>query len=86
MYEKLSAAAQYIQGVRHFVPKVGMVLGSGLGTFVESVQKASMIPYSEIPFFSETTVEGHQGRLNPRPYWGDSHRHFARPATSLRRP
>ena len=63
MYGKLSTAAQYIQNVRHFVPKVGMVLGSGLGTFVERVQDVVIIPYGEIPFFHKTSVEGHQGRL-----------------------
>ena len=63
MYGKLSTAAQYIQNIRHFVPKVGMVLGSGLGTFVERVDDVVVIAYSEIPFFHKTTVEGHQGRL-----------------------
>lgn len=63
MYEKLSAAAQYIQSVHNFVPKVGMVLGSGLGAYIDTIEDKKIIPYSEIPFFNETTVEGHQGRL-----------------------
>ena len=63
MYEKLSAAAQYIQSVQQFTPRVGIVLGSGLGAFVKKVQGPLNIPYCDIPFFHETTVEGHQGRL-----------------------
>ena len=63
MYEKLSVAAQYVQGVRKFTPKVAMVLGSGLGPFVDRVQGATSISYEDIPYFNETTVEGHSGRL-----------------------
>ena len=63
MYEKLSTAAKYIQNIQQFTPKVGIVLGSGLGAFIEKVQNPLIIPYSDIPFFHETTVEGHQGRL-----------------------
>ena len=63
MYEKLSTACQYIQGVREFSPRVGIVLGSGLGPFVDQLQGPSFIPYSDIPFFNETTVDGHSGQL-----------------------
>ena len=63
MYEKLSAAAQYIQGRCDFVPRVGIVLGSGLGAFIERVEKPTVIAYGDIPFFRDTTVEGHRGRL-----------------------
>lgn len=63
MYEKLATAAKSINAIKKVTPKVGIVLGSGLGAFVESINNPTIIPYSEIPFFHETTVEGHDGRL-----------------------
>jgi purine-nucleoside phosphorylase len=44
-------------------PRLGMILGSGLGTLAEAVGQATVIPYSELPFWPVSTVEGHQGRL-----------------------
>jgi purine-nucleoside phosphorylase len=44
-------------------PKVGMILGSGLGSLAESVENAVTIPYGDIPPWPVSTVEGHQGRL-----------------------
>jgi len=63
MIEKLGTAAKYIQSVKATNPEVGIVLGSGLGVFVDQVENPTIIPYEDIPFFGETTVEGHQGRL-----------------------
>lgn len=63
MYEKLGTAADYIQTLHSTHPRIGIVLGSGLGAFVESVEEAKIIPYRDIPYFRETTVEGHEGRL-----------------------
>ena len=44
-------------------PRVGLILGSGLGALAESVECAGVIPYSDIPHFVPTTVEGHTGRF-----------------------
>ena len=44
-------------------PRVGLVLGSGLGALAESVERADVIPYNDIPYFPLATVEGHAGRL-----------------------
>ncbi|MBT3234627.1 MAG: purine-nucleoside phosphorylase [Bdellovibrionales bacterium] len=63
MYEKLGTAAKYIQGIKQTTPTVGIVLGSGLGAFVDQIENTTVIPYSNIPFFRNTTVEGHEGRL-----------------------
>lgn len=46
-----------------FAPKVAVVLGSGLGGFVDEVKKTAEIPYAELPGFPRTTVRGHAGRL-----------------------
>lgn len=46
-----------------FHPKVGIVLGSGLGPFADSLEKAITIPYSDIEGFPKTSVKGHAGEL-----------------------
>ena len=63
MYEKLGKAAQYIQSIKATKPKIGVVLGSGLGVFIDQIEDKTIIPYNDIPFFRKTTVEGHEGRL-----------------------
>lgn len=63
MFEKLSESVSAIQQINNIVPKVGIVLGSGLGVFVNEVEDQVVIPYSEIPHFHNTSVEGHEGRL-----------------------
>jgi len=44
-------------------PKVGLILGSGLGDLADRIENAVRIPYSEIPHFPVSTVPGHAGRL-----------------------
>jgi len=63
MYDKLGKAANYIRSKKSTKPKIGIVLGSGLGMFVDQIENKVIIPYSEIPYFKKTTVEGHEGRL-----------------------
>ncbi len=63
MYKKLKEAAQYIKSVTNVRPQIGLVLGSGLGAFVDRIQNKIVIPYQDIPHFKQCTVEGHEGRL-----------------------
>jgi purine-nucleoside phosphorylase len=44
-------------------PILGIILGSGLGNFAGQVENADIIPYSEIPGWPQSTVEGHSGKL-----------------------
>lgn len=44
-------------------PKVGIILGSGLGGLAEAVAEADIIPYVDLPSWPVSTVQGHQGRL-----------------------
>jgi xanthosine phosphorylase len=46
-----------------FEPRVGVVLGSGLGSVAESVSGPVEVPYEELPGFPRPTVEGHGGRV-----------------------
>jgi len=42
---------------------VGVVLGTGLGGFADEIEIMEQLPYSEIPHFPQSTVEGHDGKL-----------------------
>jgi purine-nucleoside phosphorylase len=44
-------------------PRVGIILGSGLGGLADSVEQATLIPYNRLPGWPVSTVIGHQGRL-----------------------
>jgi purine-nucleoside phosphorylase len=44
-------------------PKIGLILGSGLGPLADEVENQTVIPYSEIPHWPVSTVIGHSGRL-----------------------
>ena len=46
-----------------FIPKVAMILGSGLGYLGDQVETPTAIPYGEIPHFKASTAPGHKGRL-----------------------
>ncbi|MBL8933826.1 MAG: purine-nucleoside phosphorylase [Archangium sp.] len=46
-----------------FAPKVGLILGSGLGAFADSLERSVVIPYSELPDFPRSSVVGHAGKL-----------------------
>lgn len=60
---KILESAQYIQSKMKNKPKIGIVLGSGLGIYVDQIQNKIVIPYQDIPHFKRTSVEGHQGCL-----------------------
>lgn len=61
--DNLQQAVTYIRSQTSMKPQIGLILGSGLGAFVDQVQVSCKIPYSDIPHFMPTTVEGHQGNL-----------------------
>jgi len=57
-------AANYLrERTGGFVPKVGIILGSGLGKLADSIKDPIIIPYAEIPHFSRSTAIGHKGNL-----------------------
>src|SRR5271169_3817857 len=57
------SAAQSILARTTLRPKIGLVLGSGLGAFADSLTDAVRVPYAEIPKFPCSTAIGHAGRL-----------------------
>lgn len=59
-----SEPAKVIQArTPNFKPKIGLILGSGLGSLADQIENAVAIPYSELPGFPVSTVAGHAGRL-----------------------
>ena len=60
--ERIDRAANYIQEVLG-PAEIAVVLGSGLGDYVEALEEARMVPYGEIPGFPPSTVAGHAGEL-----------------------
>lgn len=63
MLEKIKQTAEYLAGRCGTKPTLGIILGTGLGTLVEYIENQIVIPYSEIPNFPVSTVEGHSGNL-----------------------
>jgi purine-nucleoside phosphorylase len=61
--QQLQETAAFIQSQYSHIPKVGIVLGSGLGNFAREMEIEKEIPYNEIPHFPVSTVEGHHGKL-----------------------
>ncbi|HEX4748635.1 MAG TPA: purine-nucleoside phosphorylase [Bryobacteraceae bacterium] len=55
--------ARFIESKTSIRPKVGVVLGSGLGAFADSLIHATRIPYSDIPEFPVSTAIGHAGQF-----------------------
>jgi purine-nucleoside phosphorylase len=63
MLERIKATANYIKERINATPEVGIILGTGLGGLVKEIEIKESIPYSEIPNFPVSTVDGHAGRL-----------------------
>lgn len=63
MLEKIKAIANFIKERINASPEIGIILGTGLGGLVNEIEIIESIPYSEIPDFPISTVQGHAGRL-----------------------
>lgn len=64
MTDQISQSADIIkQRTDGLSPKVGIILGSGLGPFADSIEGSTAISYGDLPGFPETGVAGHKGRL-----------------------
>ena len=60
-FEQYRQSADYIkEKIGGFIPKVAMVLGSGLGFLGDVVENPTAIPYGEIPHFTASTAPGPQ--------------------------
>ena len=63
MLQTIKETAQFIRAKVSDMPKTAIILGTGLGELVSHSEITEEIPYSEIPNFPVSTVEGHSGKL-----------------------
>ena len=63
MLKQINETADYIKSKVDNLPKIAIILGTGLGALVDSIEDTQYIPYTEIPNFPVSTVEGHSGNL-----------------------
>lgn len=63
MKEKVESCVHQIREKTDFVPKVALVLGSGLGAFADEISTEMILPYGELEGFPVSTVAGHNGRF-----------------------
>jgi len=62
-FEKIIETTEFLKKYNTGNAKIAVVLGSGLGNFVQEIVVQHEIPYSEIPHFTVSTVQGHSGKL-----------------------
>jgi purine-nucleoside phosphorylase len=62
-FERASRAAKFVLSKVKLRPRIGLVLGSGLGAFADELSWSTRISYDKIPHFPRSTVEGHAGAL-----------------------
>ena len=62
-FQQIEQAVTYLQGKYTKTPRIGLILGSGLGFLADEIEDAVKIRYEDIPEFPISTVEGHAGQL-----------------------
>ena len=63
MIQKIDEAVAFVRSRTPLQPRIGLILGSGLGDVVEAIDVETAIPYGEIPGAKASTVLGHSGRM-----------------------
>ena len=62
-YEQIKTSANYILDMINYNPEIAIILGSCLGNLSDEITNATIIDYKDIPYFLNTTVESHAGKL-----------------------
>lgn len=63
MIKRIEEATDFIRKRGFVNPEIGIVLGTGLGNFVQYIEDAVSVSYTDIPYFPRATVESHKGKL-----------------------
>lgn len=63
LMNKVNETLSYIFAKTAYRPKIAIILGSGLGSLGDQVEKADIIPYEELPHWKSSTAPGHSGKL-----------------------
>lgn len=61
--QQIDETAAVVRQKTHWSPRVGLVLGSGLGDLADNVEQADRIPYDQLPHWPVSTIWGHKGML-----------------------
>ena len=83
--EKVNETVDFLKSEYDLQPQVGVILGSGLGNFVQKIKIEKEVPYEQIPHFPVSTVKGHSGRLIFGEVAGKKDRGSKWPVSLLRR-
>jgi purine-nucleoside phosphorylase len=62
-FTRAESAAKFLESQSGLFPRIGIVLGSGLGAFADQLTDETRIPYENIPFFPRSTAVGHAGQM-----------------------
>ncbi len=62
--DRIHEAAHAVRARTAVQPRVGIILGTGLGDLADALEGRTMVPYREIPNFPQSTVESHAGELH----------------------
>jgi len=63
-FDQVAEAADFLRTkIDPLIPRIGIVLGSGLGAVADAVAEPVAVAYAAIPHFPQSTVEGHSGRI-----------------------
>ena len=63
LYDKIQDAKQTIQKRWPRQPRVGIILGTGLGGLTQDIAVEATLPYGDLPHFPHSTSPAHAGRL-----------------------
>lgn len=63
LVQRMDEAVSAVRARTDFVPRVGIILGTGLGALADMIDVDTAVPYADVPGFPEPTVETHSGRL-----------------------
>ena len=63
LIDKINEAAEQLKSKLDRQPKMALILGSGLGPLANELEEATVIPYTDLPYFPKPTVEGHAGQF-----------------------
>ena len=62
--KRIEEAAAAVRARTRLAPRVGVILGTGLGDFADALEPEAVVPFAEIPHFPVSTVESHAGELH----------------------
>ncbi len=63
MYSEIKETVDLVRARSRLQPILGLILGSGLSAYADSLQDRTVIPFSELPHFPSSTISGHSGNL-----------------------